>query len=196
MAESSDATEPQRQAALEAELHTLRTVNSALREAITSLQHAQAGAHRLHSASASAGALLDAWTRILGQTEHTQRLLLNPEWKGASDDVLEREREEERARSEDERERRRIAEERERRERERRSREDEGPATSVRAPRGRGGLGRARVALAGAGRGAGPRSTSAAGTATGTGTGPRGATASAVRRTTTPAGPTRGRGRA
>jgi hypothetical protein len=35
----------------------------------------------------SASTLLDTWTRILSQTEHNQRLLLNPNWQGATQDV-------------------------------------------------------------------------------------------------------------
>lgn len=36
----------------------------------------------------SASTLLNTWTRILSQTEHNQRLILNPNWQGASQDVV------------------------------------------------------------------------------------------------------------
>lgn len=77
----------------------------------------------------SASHLLTTWTRILSQTEHNQRLLLNPSWKGATADLLEieaealerqreaerkaaeaeRKREEARRKAEEEAERRRLA---------------------------------------------------------------------------------------
>lgn len=41
----------------------------------------------------SASTLLNTWTRILAQTEHNQRLLLNPQWQGASHDIAEMESE-------------------------------------------------------------------------------------------------------
>jgi hypothetical protein len=41
----------------------------------------------------NASTLLNTWTRILSQTEHNQRLLLNPEWKGATQDLVDMENE-------------------------------------------------------------------------------------------------------
>jgi len=41
----------------------------------------------------AASALLNTWTRILSQTEHNQRLLLDPAWHGASQDIAEMENE-------------------------------------------------------------------------------------------------------
>jgi sRNA-binding protein len=35
----------------------------------------------------NASTLLQTWTRILSQTEHNQRLILNPQWQGASQDL-------------------------------------------------------------------------------------------------------------
>jgi len=35
----------------------------------------------------SASTLLNTWIRILSQTEHNQRLILNPKWQGASQDL-------------------------------------------------------------------------------------------------------------
>jgi len=71
---------------------------------------------------ASASSLLTLWTRILSQTEHTSRLVLNPAWKGASQDQADaesevvareaRQREESRRREALENERRRVEEER------------------------------------------------------------------------------------
>lgn len=72
----------------------------------------------------NASTLLNTWTRILSQTEHNQRLILNSNWKGATQDlvdaeneVLEKQREAERRAAEMERRReeaRRKAEEEER----------------------------------------------------------------------------------
>ena len=41
----------------------------------------------------SASTLLNTWTRILSQTEHNQRLILNPAWQGASQDQVDQEQE-------------------------------------------------------------------------------------------------------
>ena len=37
--------------------------------------------------------MLNTWTNILSQTEHNQRLILNPNWQGASQDVADIENE-------------------------------------------------------------------------------------------------------
>lgn len=42
----------------------------------------------------NASTLLQTWTRILSQTEHNQRLILNPQWQGASQDLVAIEEEE------------------------------------------------------------------------------------------------------
>ena len=41
----------------------------------------------------SASALLSTWTKILSQTEHNQRLILNPSWQGANQDLADAEQE-------------------------------------------------------------------------------------------------------
>jgi thioesterase domain-containing protein len=41
----------------------------------------------------AASTLLDTWTRILSQTEHNQRLILDPSWQGASQDMADLEAE-------------------------------------------------------------------------------------------------------
>ena len=41
----------------------------------------------------NASTLLNTWTRILSQTEHNQRLILNPTWQGANNDIVEAENE-------------------------------------------------------------------------------------------------------
>lgn len=42
----------------------------------------------------NASTLLQTWTRILSQTEHNQRLILNPQWQGASQDLVDIQNEE------------------------------------------------------------------------------------------------------
>jgi DASH complex subunit Duo1 len=103
-------------AALEAELGTLHNINGTLQTVLSSLRTAQSNTHTLHTSIAASTALLDTWTRILGQTEHNQRLILSGRWGGASEDIAAVEREE---REQEEAERRRAAElERDRRARE------------------------------------------------------------------------------
>lgn len=104
----------------------------------------------------NASTLLNTWTRILSQTEHNQRLILDPTWKGATNDLAEIEAEALRKQQE---EARKAAEEEERKEELRRRREEEElrrklPASaSTRGTRGstaglRGARGRTRVATA------------------------------------------------
>ncbi len=70
----------------------------------------------------NASALLNTWTRILSQTEHNQRLILNPDWKGATQDLVDLENETLQKQQEAER---RAAEAERRREEAQRKAEDE-----------------------------------------------------------------------
>lgn len=112
---------------------------------ITLLQTVQT---TLHSTSS----LLQTYTRILSQTEHVHRLILDPSWNGASQDLLDVQ-EEELARQQAAE--RKAVEERERREQaarrveEERRREAE-KEKSVGRGRGRG-VGRGRIGAAGTG---------------------------------------------
>lgn len=94
----------------------------------------------------NASTLLNTWTRILSQTEHNQRLILNPEWKGATQDLQDAENETLRRQQEAER---RAADLERRREEARRKAEDAerqklvAPSTRGTGTRGaRGGRGR------------------------------------------------------
>jgi hypothetical protein len=91
----------------------------------------------------SASTLLNTWTRILSQTEHNQRLILNPNWQGATQDVQDMENE---AVLKVQAQERRAAEEERRREEARRKAEDEErqrqAGTSTRGTRGTRGRGR------------------------------------------------------
>lgn len=94
----------------------------------------------------NASVLLNTWTRILSQTEHNQRLILNPAWKGATEDIAEQEAE---AIQKQQAAERRAAEEEQRREELRQRREEEeerrrlaatAPARGTRGTRGTRGL--------------------------------------------------------
>lgn len=61
----------------------------------------------------NASTLLNTWMRILSQTEHNQRLVLNPSWRGATQDLSDVENERLQRRQEKER---RLAEEVQKRE--------------------------------------------------------------------------------
>lgn len=41
----------------------------------------------MNTTVSAASTLLNTWTRILSQTEHNQRLILDPNWHGASQDI-------------------------------------------------------------------------------------------------------------
>ncbi|KAL1836930.1 hypothetical protein VTJ49DRAFT_4491 [Mycothermus thermophilus] len=129
---SSDArfdTDEACEAALRKELEGIRKINEVIEGFIGTLERAKGNMNTVHKTVDNASTLLNTWTRILSQTEHNQRLILNPSWKGATQDLAEmeaealakqqeaerkaaeaeRRREEARARAEEEEERRRAA---------------------------------------------------------------------------------------
>ncbi|PSK55909.1 hypothetical protein B9Z65_4787 [Elsinoe australis] len=76
-----------RDEALRRELEKVRGVNEVVERVIRSLEKSADNMDTVNSSVRSASTLLDTWTRILSQTEHNQRLLLNPEWRGATQDL-------------------------------------------------------------------------------------------------------------
>src|SRR5687768_8101573 len=95
----------------------------------------------------NASTLLNTWTRILSQTEHNQRLILNPNWNGATQDLLDIEAEALQKQQEAER---RAAEAERRREEARRKAEEEerkraAGTSGTSASSTRGGIGRGGV---------------------------------------------------
>ena len=80
-------------AALRAELASVRIVNEAIEGVIESLSKAKASMATVNTTVSSASQLLQTWTRILSQTEHNQRLILSPNWGGASKDIADAEQE-------------------------------------------------------------------------------------------------------
>lgn len=58
-----------------------------------STQRSDSKCQVVNSTVSSASSLLNTWTRILSQTEHNHRLILNPTWQGASQDIADIEQE-------------------------------------------------------------------------------------------------------
>lgn len=151
--ESKYDTEASRDELLKKELASLKHMNEVIEGVISSLSVAKGNMKTVETTVGSASTLLNTWTRILSQTEHNQRLILNPSWKGASRDAVEAENEVIMRKQAEER---RAAEEQRRREEARRKAEDEERARQAgtdRPTRGtRGGRTRGRVASSGYGR--------------------------------------------
>ncbi|KAL7900202.1 DASH complex subunit Duo1 domain-containing protein [Trichoderma sp. SZMC 28014] len=145
-----------RDAMLKRELDGVRKINEVIEGVIGTLQRAGGNMESVSRTVSNASTLLNTWTRILSQTEHNQRLILDPTWKGATDDLAEIEAE---ALRKQQAEARKAAEEQERKEELRRRREEDEqrrklPASaSARGARGapssrgaRGARGRTRIA--------------------------------------------------
>ncbi|CAO2648107.1 Nn.00g090290.m01.CDS01 [Neocucurbitaria sp. VM-36] len=92
--ESHYTTEEAREAALRRELESIRNVNKVIEGVVESLQKAKDNMATVSKTVQNASTLLQTWTRILSQTEHNQRLILNPQWQGASQDLIALEEEE------------------------------------------------------------------------------------------------------
>lgn len=107
--------EEAREASLRSELESVRNINRVVEGIIDSLDRAKGNMEvsnqiigsifyiikmsfyfTLQNVSrtvTSASTLLNTWTRILAQTEQNQRLILNPSWQGASQDIADIENE-------------------------------------------------------------------------------------------------------
>lgn len=161
------------EASLRRELSSLRSMNQVISGVVESLEKAKSNMETVSATVSNASTLLKTYTRILSQTEHNQRLILNPQWQGASQDIADGENEEvlrrqEKERREAEEIRRAEAREREKEEEEQR-RMTEG--ATIKGPRARGrGLGRG-PSRAGGGGYVGVGGQGGRGTARGGGTG-------------------------
>ncbi|KAH7552760.1 galactokinase [Bipolaris maydis] len=91
--ESHYTAEEAREEALRRELESIRNVNKVIEGVIESLQKAKDNMATVARTVQNASTLLQTWTRILSQTEHNQRLILNPQWQGASQDLVDIEEE-------------------------------------------------------------------------------------------------------
>ncbi|KAJ5989122.1 hypothetical protein N7481_004332 [Penicillium waksmanii] len=85
--------EEAREAALHHELQSVRNINEVLEGLLGSIDRAKGNMETVSKTVTSASTLLNTWTRILSQTEHNQRLILNPNWQGATQDVADIENE-------------------------------------------------------------------------------------------------------
>ncbi|KAJ6788105.1 hypothetical protein PWT90_05058 [Aphanocladium album] len=113
---------PDRDALLRKELEGVKNVNEAIEGLIGTLERAGGNMNVVTQTVNNASTLLNTWTRILSQTEHNQRLILDPRWKGTTEDLAEQEAEALQRQQEAER---RVREEEQRREELRRRREEE-----------------------------------------------------------------------
>ncbi|KAK4164501.1 DASH complex subunit Duo1-domain-containing protein [Cladorrhinum sp. PSN259] len=142
-------TDESREAALQRELEGVRNINTVIEGVISTLERAKGNMGTVSKTVDNASTLLNTWTRILSQTEHNQRLILNPNWNGATQDLLDIDAEA--LAKQQEVERRAVEAERRREEARRRAEEEErkraaGASTaSSSTTRGRGGLTRGRA---------------------------------------------------
>lgn len=112
-----------RDARLRAELEKVRQVNKVIEGVTASLTKARDNMETVNRTVNNASTLLATWTRILSQTEHNQKLILNPNWHGASQDIEDMEHED--LRRQQEAERRAMEEQRRRDDAQRRAEEEE-----------------------------------------------------------------------
>ncbi|KAH9818169.1 DASH complex subunit duo1-like [Teratosphaeria destructans] len=125
-----------REARLKAELERVREVNKVIENVNASLTKAKENMGTVQQTVDNASTLLATWTRILSQTEHNQRLILNPRWQGATQDLEDAENEE--LRRQQEVERRAMEEQRRREEAQRKAEEEERRRAAAPATTGRG----------------------------------------------------------
>ncbi len=104
--ESQYDNEEAREILLRKELESVRNINQVMEGVVDSLERAKGNmevtwsfyllsirkltsppGQTVSRTVTSASTLLDTWIRILSQTEHNQRLILNPSWHGVSQDA-------------------------------------------------------------------------------------------------------------
>ncbi|OCF33896.1 hypothetical protein I316_04238 [Kwoniella heveanensis BCC8398] len=84
---SSTAAREARDDKLRESLYELRRMNEVFDGFLGALEGVRGHNERLAQRVQQTSALLDEYTAIMGQTEFTQRLLLNPKWTGSADDA-------------------------------------------------------------------------------------------------------------
>ncbi|KAL8945023.1 MAG: hypothetical protein Q9216_000007 [Gyalolechia sp. 2 TL-2023] len=133
-----------RQAVLRKELAGIQNINQIIEGVIDSLERAGANMNTVSCTVNDASILLNTWTRMLSQTEHNQRLILDPSWRGATQDMADIESES--IVKEQEKERRELEEAQKREARIRKAEEDERTkAENLTAKTPRTGRGRGRA---------------------------------------------------
>ncbi|KAL8782506.1 MAG: hypothetical protein Q9213_005309 [Squamulea squamosa] len=132
-----------REAALRKELAGIRSINQVVEGVVDSLERAQGNMDTVARTVTDASTLLNTWTRILSQTEHNQRLILDPSWHGAAQDLADIENES--LLKQQEKERRELEEVQRREARARKAEEDDKRrAENVGSKSVRGGRGRSQ----------------------------------------------------
>lgn len=97
-----DITAEERQQTLEAELEQVRQVNDVMDGVNEAIEKSESDLDVVLNTVQNTDKLLDMWVKILSQTEHTQKLLSDPNWQGLTrDDELQAEREAALARKEE-----------------------------------------------------------------------------------------------
>ncbi|KAI5360687.1 Putative DASH complex subunit Duo1 protein [Septoria linicola] len=134
--------EDARNAQLQAELEKVREVNRVIEGVTASLTKAKGNMENVHRTVNNASTLLATWTRILSQTEHNQRVILNPNFQGASQDLEDIENDE--VRRQQDFERRAFEQQRRQEEAQRKAEEEERKKAASEATRTRAGLNRTR----------------------------------------------------
>ncbi|SPO05050.1 uncharacterized protein DNG_07735 [Cephalotrichum gorgonifer] len=127
------------EAALRKELEGVKNVNRAIEGIISSLERTRDNMKTVSGTVSGTSTLLNTWTRILSQTEHNHRLIEDPSWRGATQDLVDIEAEA--IQKQQEAERRLTEEHRRREEAKRRAEEEEmrrqaGTAAPTRGSRG------------------------------------------------------------
>ena len=137
------------EASLRRELSSVRTMNQIIAGVVDSLEKAKSNIETVSATVSNAYSLLTTWNRILSQTEYNQRLILNPRWQGASQDIVDGENEVLLRRQDKER---REAEEAKKEEARLREKEEEERRRSTERPVPKGARGRGRATGRGIGR--------------------------------------------
>jgi hypothetical protein len=92
--ESRFSADEAREVSLKAELDSIRNINRVVEDVVASLEKAKANMQTVNGTINHSQTLLQTWSRILSVTEHNQRLILNPNWNGATQDLADMENEE------------------------------------------------------------------------------------------------------
>ncbi|KAK7203333.1 DASH complex subunit Duo1-domain-containing protein [Myxozyma melibiosi] len=83
--DNDDAT-AYREERLLLELEQVKAMNASIDTVLDSIRVAESNLDRVTRTTRNVDSLLDLWIRILSQTEHTQRLVFDSEWEGATKD--------------------------------------------------------------------------------------------------------------